>query len=347
VGATCLEFHLGRIFAAVGNVVYVSSGPDAIKSGSSGMAGFDTTFTCQSKITRFWVNAVGIAVFTVRDAYMIMGSATDASPLYIQRWIDNLPLLSYDCFAIHLTTPYLFTGKRMVGALDPGAGIIESSFPIADVVSQFDPANSYLTFHSESSAENALYIADGGNLWYRMAPTSPPEVGFTWSPRARVADGMSCVQSVEVTPGQYRLLIGPPAGGGPILMRDVNANTDDGDLYPAFTVFGSNVMANPGQLAGIAWMTLEAVAEGSIPSLSALIGEVDGEFETVPRTRQDPPNLPPSTSIYSNRHSFLQSQKPVWCRHFQFRIDWPAEDAANELLAFTIFGQTWNEMRSQ
>lgn len=345
-GATCLEYHLGRIFAAVGNVVYVSSGPDAIVSGSSGNAGFDTTFTCQSKITRFWVNAVGLAVFTVRDAYMILGDGA-STPLYIQRWIDNLPLLSYDCFTTHLTTPYLFTGKRMIGSLDPGAGIIESSFPIADLMTFFDPASCYLTFHAESSAENALYITDGGNYWYRMAPTSAPEVGFTWNPRAHISGGMSCVQSVEITPGQYRLLLGPPAAGGPISMRDLNSNTDDGTPYEAYTVFGSSVLASPGQLAGLAWMTLEATATGTAPALSALIGEVDGQFESIPRHRQDPPNLPPSESLYSNRHSFLQSQRPVWCRHFQFRIDWPAEDAANELLAFTIFGQTWNEMRGQ
>lgn len=130
-------------------------------------------------------------------------------------------------------------------------------------------------------------------------------------------------------------------------MRDVNSTDDNGDLYPAYTTFGSNVLANPGQLAGLAWMTLEAVAQGTPPALSVLMGEISGEFEPVPRSRQDPPNLPPSTSLYSNRHSFLQNQRPIWCRHFQFRIDWPAEDAANELLAFTIFGQTWNEMRSQ
>jgi hypothetical protein len=158
---------------------------------------------------------------------------------------------------------------------------------------------------------------------------------------------MSCLQSVEVTPGQYRLLIGPPAGGGPITYRDVTANTDNQTPFAAYGTIGSNVLASPGQLAGLAWMTLEAVAEGTAPALSVLIGEFEGDFEPVPRSRQDPPNLPPSTSLYSNRHSFLQSQRPVWCRHFQFRIDWPAEDAANELLTFTIFGQTWNEMRSQ
>jgi hypothetical protein len=346
-GATCMEYHVGRIFVAVGNVVYVSSGPDAVASGSSGNAGFDTTFTCQSKIIRFWVNSLGLAVFTVRDSYIILGSATSTDPLYMLRWIENIPLLNYDAFSVFLTTAYLMTAKKMVMTLDPSAGIVEASRPIADLVETMNARTSYLTFHSESSDENALYLSDGATMWYRLAPTSAPESGSNWSPQALITGGMSAVQSVEIEPGEYRMLLGPPASGGPILFRDLTSNTDDGALFPVSTRFGSVVVAQPGELAALAWMTLEAQPYGTAPALAILLSEINGEFENVPRTRQDPPNLPPSQSLYSNRHSFLQNQMPVWCRHFQFTIDWPAEDAANELLTFTVFGQTWQEMRSQ
>ena len=162
-GATCLEYHTGRILAAVGNVVYISSGPDAIVAGSSGNAGFDTTFTAQSRITRFWVNSLGAVVFTVRDAYIILGSGTPNDPFYMVRYIENIPLLNYDAFAIFLTTPYMLSGHRMVNALDPASGIIEASFPIADQIAAMDPKNTYLTFHSGASGETALYVADGRN----------------------------------------------------------------------------------------------------------------------------------------------------------------------------------------
>jgi hypothetical protein len=350
-GATCMEYHVGRIFAAVGNVVWVSSGPDAVASGSSGNAGFDITFTAQSKIIRFWVSSVGLLVFTVRDIYRITGdgapAASGGTPLVMTRYIDNVPLLNYDAFGIFLTTPYLLTGKKMVGALDPSAGIVEASFPIADLVEDLDPRSAYVTFHSESSEDTALYVSDGASLWYRMAPTSAPEQGANWSTPALIEGGMSAVQSVEVEPGEYNLLLGPPTSGGPILKRDMTVNTDNGATYPVHTEIGSIVLAEPGQMAGMAWMTLEAEPVGTPPALSVLLQEIEGEFEAVPRTRQDPPNLPPSQSIYSNRHSMLQNQQPVWCRHFQFAIDWPEEDAANELLTFTVFGETWQEMRSQ
>lgn len=349
-GASCLAYHLQRIFVAVGNVVYASTGPESVVQGGNGNSGFNptNTFTAQSKITRFWVSSLGLVVFTVRDCYIILGSATASDPLYMTTFIDGLPLRSYDAFTTHLTTPYLMTSTNMVLALDPSAGITEASFPIADVVEEeFDPANSYVTFHVESSKDHALYVADGATGWYRMAATTAPESGFSWSTKANLIGAHSAVQSIEISPGVNRLLIGPGPAGGPILFRDQTARTDNGTPYPANTTLGSIVLAHPGQLAGLAFITLESLLIGSKPALSVLIGEIAGTFEPLNRTRQDPTNLPPSSSLYSDRYHFMQNQTPVWCRHFQMDIAWPAEDAANELLTFTIFGQTWNEYRSQ
>jgi hypothetical protein len=349
-GATCLAYHLQRIFAAVGNVVYVSTGPAAVVQGGNGNSGFNPTnsFTAQSKITHFWVSPLGLVVFTVRDSYIILGSATDNDPLYMTTFVDGLPLRNYDAFTTHLTTPYLMLGTNMVVALDPSAGIIEVSFPIADKIeAEFDPGSSFVTYHSESSKESALYVSDGAWEWYRMAATTAPETGLLWSPRATVVQQMSAMQSVEVLPGTNRLLIGPGPSGGPILKRDLAVNTDNGVPFKANTTLGSIVLAHPGQLAALAFITIEAMKVGSIASLSVLMGEISGDFEPLKRTCQDPPNLPPSDTLYSDRYHFLQSQLPAWCRHFQMDIAWPAEDAPNELLTFTIFGQTWNEFRSQ
>lgn len=347
-GATCMAYHLQRIFVAQGNVIWVSSGPDAIASTSSGNAGFITSFTVQSKVTYLWVSSLGLVVFTVRDCYIILGSATSTDPLYVTTFIDGLSLRSYDAFTTHLTTPYLMTSTNMVIALDPSAGITEASFPIADLIEEeFDPASSYVTFHTESSKDHALYVSDGSTGWYRLSATTAPESGTSWSTKANLTQPCSAVQSIEITPGTNRLLIGPGPAGGPIWFRDQTVNADAGTPYRANTTFGSIVLAQPGQLAALAFITLESLLIGSKPALSILMGEVAGTFEPLNRTRQDPTNLPPSTSLYSDRYHFQQNQTPAWCRHFQMDIAWPEEDAANELLTFTIFGQTWNEYRSQ
>lgn len=348
-GATCLGYHLERIFAAVGNVVWISAGPDAIVGGSSGNAGFDTTFTCQSKIIRFWACSLGMVVFTVRDAYIILGSATDADPLYMVVFIEDLPLRSYDCFTVNKTTPYLFLGDNTLVALDPSAGITEVGYPIADrLLNQFDPAASYLTFHKQSGLDTALYISNGVDRWYRMAAVTAPESGSAWSPAAVLPGGLGlgCVQSVEVAPGQYRLLIHATTPG-PILQRDRSTWSDNGVPYSAFTRFGAIVLALPGQLAALHFITLESAKVGNRPSLSLLLGEASGTFEALKRTHQDPTNLPPSKTIYSDRYHFGQSQQAAWCRYFQMEIEWAAEAVPNELFTFTIFGQTWQEMRAQ
>ena len=353
-GATCMTYHLQRIFVAVDNVLYFSTGPDAIVQGGNGNSGFQpvNSFTCQSKITRLWANSVGLVVFTVRDAYIVLldqgtGAASAASSLFMTVLIEGLPLLHYDAFTVNKTTAILMTGQAMVISLEASAGILEISLPIADQIAAYDPKAAFVTWHAESSAETALYVSNGQGEWWRWAATTAPESGFNWSPRAFITNQASAVQSIEVTPGQNRLLIGPGPAGGPIGFRDRSTSADNGTPYAAYTTFGSIVLAAPGQLGGLAFITLESSRVGTATALSVLIGEIHGTFENVRRSRQDPPNLPPSASLYSDRFSLLQGQQAVWCRHFQMRVDWPAENAANELLGFTVFGQTWQEYRSQ
>jgi hypothetical protein len=186
-----------------------------------------------------------------------------------------------------------------------------------------------------------------------MNSNNAPEQGSAWSPRANIA-GMGCVQSVEVLPGKF-LLLWSGTTAGPIMQRDSAVRTDNGATYPALTRVGSIVLAQPGQLAALSFITLESVRVGTRARLALLLGEISSvqnppdssKFEELKRTRQDPTNLPPSESLFSDRYHFAQSQQTAWCRHFQMEISWAAEDAQNELLTFTIFGQTWQEMRSQ
>ena len=332
--------------------------------GSSGNAGFDTQLVTQSKITRFWACSLGMVVFTVRDAYIILGSATDADPLYMVVFIEDLPLKSYDCFTVNKTTPYLFLGNNQLVALDPSAGIIEAGFPIADrLIDEYDPTTSYLTFHSQSTLDTALYIANGGmapnpadppppvpatGQWYRMAANNAPEQGSAWSTKATLSGfNMGCVQSVEVTPGTYRLLISGTTAGCRSFRETASKNTDNGQKYPVQTVLGSIVLAQPGQLAALSFITLESVRLGTRAGLALLLGEISGTLKPLTAPVKTPQISPPAAPFIQTVTTSRRTRNEAWCRHFQMEISWPAEDAANELLTFTIFGQTWQEMRSQ
>lgn len=125
---------------------------------------------------------------------------------------------------------------------------------------------------------------------------------------------------------------------GPILFRDATNNTDNGSTYTAFATIGSIVLAQPGKVAEIMFITCESLAIGTRPTVGVLLGEVSGTFETVPRSCADPPQLPQSTTIFADRHYMSETQEPAFCRHLQVKFSWTAENAANELLSYTIFG---------
>jgi hypothetical protein len=360
-GAGPMAYHLGRIFVGVGNVIYASTGPDAILNTSNGNSGFNpsNTFTVQSKVTRLWDCAAGLIVFTVRDCYAILqnGNAVAGSmaSLYVTTYISGIPLTNYDCFAVQLTTPVLFTSQNILGSLDPSAGIQNVGLPVSGDLEAFNVAESYVTYHAESTEEVAFYISNGNGMWLRMSAISAPETGLVWSPPAYLSYAASAVQSVEIAPGENRLLLGPPLTAGlpdgaalsPILFRDLTVNQDNGTPFPAYATFGSIQLATSSELAGLAYIAMDAANVGTPPALAVLLDEISGTFEPILRTRQDPPNLPPSKSYYSNRYSLLQNQSPTWCKHFQMEVSWPAENYANELYGYTIVGELWKEFRTQ
>jgi hypothetical protein len=113
-------------------------------------------------------------------------------------------------------------------------------------------------------------------------------------------------------------------------------------------VQGSLVLTNPGQLAEIAFITIESVATGTPPSISVILGEAvpyfSGPFETLSNPVNDPPTTPVSTSIYSKRWYLSESGQPAVARHMQIRYDAPAESYQTEILTSSVFGAVLAEV---
>jgi hypothetical protein len=202
------------------------------------------------------------------------------------------------------------------------------------------------------------YVSDGVNGWYRLVATPAPEQGLAWSPFATIlpstGQGCGAIKSVEVTPGNHKLLSGPAltggtSGVGSILTRDLDATTDGGTTgstgttYPAWAVFGSYVCAQPGQIANIQFVTTDSVATGTPLIIGLLLGEAlpyyKGSFNIRKKWEFDPPTLKPSKSLYSQRFYAVEDENDsASVRHMQVMIQWAPEAAQNELLSFTIFG---------
>ena len=341
-GSINVAFNYGRLFVSVENVVYWSTGPDTPVG--NGYDAFDPSNFAEfpSIVTRIVPLNIGAIIFTISDIYIIAGNGTTNNPFNPQPYETRIGLLNYNALTINGSIIYFMTTDQQIMELHVQAGMGEVGFNIADqfLQSPWSPSTAYLTWHVNGSNDQCLFVADGSTGWYRMAPTAPPEAGaLTWSLKANIVGGCKAVQSVETTPGHIQLLVGPN-GSGPILFRDYSTNTDNGETYPANFILGSMVLAHPGQLAGVEFITTECLRlANALPvSLGVRMGEVSGIFEDLVFWDTDPPQLPPSDSLFAQRFYLSQTKFPAQTRHMQVFGEWQETNSADELLTFTIYG---------
>ena len=303
-------------------------------------------------MTRLWESTQGLFVFTTSDIYGILGTTTSA--FYSLPVVTGVGLLNYNAFDVNGSTPYMFTSDGQLGSISMGTGISEDGFPIGDQFLKvttagfnsalYNPNTAQVTCHIAGSPDKGLYVSDGSVGWFRLYPTPSPESGMTWAPFAAIQGGAGMVQSVEVVPGTHNLLIGPVTSG-PILKRDRSVWDDNGRPYEAYFTLGSIVLAQPGQLAEVAFITTDSVKIGTAPNLSIQLDEIApysaGYFESLPNTLvvPDPPQLSTSLSLYAHRYWLSNTRQPALCRHMQVRVDWGSTDRVqNELLSLSIYG---------
>jgi hypothetical protein len=338
----------------VDNVVSYSGGPDTVTGNGNEAFSPSNSFVFPSKVTRLWETSQGLFVFTVSDIYGIIGTGTASSPFYSVPVVTGVGLLNYNAFDVNGSTPYMFTSDGQLVSISMGVGASEDGFPIGDQFlkvttaginsSLYNPNTAQVTWHVAGSPDKGLYVSDGAVGWFRLYPTPAPESGMTWAPFAGIVGGAGMVQSVEVVPGTHNLLIGP-ATSGPILKRDRSVWTDNGSPYPANFTLGSIVLAQPGQLAEVAFITTDSIKIGTAPNLFVQLDEIapfsSGYFESLPNTITvpDPAQLSASQSLFAQRYWLSNTQQPALCRHLQIRVDWGATDTVqNEILSISLYG---------
>lgn len=350
-GAINLAYHLSRIWYSIGNVVYWTAGPDTpIGNGVNGTPplNFDTF---PSLVKRLVPTTSGLMVFTVSDVYLIQGSGTPTSPITPGiSVLEGVGLASYNALDVNGSIIGFFTTDSQFVIIDPSSGVSYAGFPIGDQFrldngspgTSWNPANVYVAWHV-TGEDQAWYVGDSQFGWYRLCPTPAPETGYTWSPYATIVGGVKALQSIEVTPGTHKLLLGP-VGAGPILNRDLGTFTDNGTAYPANAVIGSAVLAQPGQVAEVSFIatTSVRVAGGTPLVIGVILDEAlpyyTGPFETLKHSVNEPPNLKQSKSLLPQRFYMSDSQEEAVCSNLQVKVDFGTQSVQNELLTFTIFG---------
>jgi hypothetical protein len=220
----------------------------------------------------------GLLVFTTSDMGIIVGGPA-ISQLFAFIRIPGLGLTSYNALTIKTGIIYLLTADNQCVSLDPNLGISEIGFPVGDQINTISPSSAYAAFLIQGSNDKGFYLADGSTGWFRCNPNQSPDSaisGPVWSPKATIVGGVKAIAAVEIKPGQQALLLGSTTANQPILVRDSSYTTftDNGSTYPANFTFGSIVLANPGQLAEVGFITCEFLKTGNSPKLSVLLDEI-------------------------------------------------------------------------
>ena len=353
-GAINLTYHLNRIWYSIGNTVFWTSGPDdPIGNGVNGF-GPNNFDVMTSLVKRLVPTSIGMLVFTVSDIYIIPNSG-NGTILPGLVYVPGVGISSYNALDVNGPTIGFFTTDSQFLNFSPSAGLSIESVPLSDQFtlqngqagSNWNPANVYVTWYA-SGQDMGWFVADGSQGWYRLFNNPAPDLGQSWSPFATIVNGVKAIKAVETSPGIHKLLLGP-TGTGKILSRSLPSTTDggttgsNGNTYPAYAVFGSYVLAQAGQLALVSAITTKSVNVGSPLILGLLIDEAlpyyTGSFEILKNWIPDPPNVKPSKSLISQRFNLSDMPtKAAACDHIQIMVQWPAENAPNELQSFTIIG---------
>ena len=133
-----------------------------------------------------------------------------------------------------------------------------------------------------------------------------------------------------------------------VTVPTVSSGTFGAFPYRAFADIGSLVLANPGQLAGVNFITTECVRLGLPHVLGVLFDEAEPyttqPFDILKQWDSDPTNLPKSRSILAQRFYMSDDDDlAAVCRHMQMRIDWGVQSVQNELFTLSVFGIIYAE----
>lgn len=352
-------YHLGRVWGFVNGVLYYSGGPLVVVGNPNESFPPANNFQLPSIGVAAWATAMGLIVFRNDGISVVLGNGTTSSPLYVVNIFDGVGLASRDAMTTRGNTVFLMTTTGKVlrfstaqfisaveGQISQALPDDEIGFPIGDLLGALTPQNVYLAWLEGPSSDTGLFVANGASGFYMMRVLTQPEQATPWSPFAQVVGGIGAILSVQTAPGVNSLIVATP--GGPLWKRDQTVFSDNGTAYPAFADIGVNMLAPPGQTAAAEFfVTDERKIAGATPlTLSALYDEISGTPPLLTAVTNDPPNLPQSVTVKSQRFWASPNASPIQiCRFLWERVTWATEAYQNELFTNTIFGKVPSKTR--
>lgn len=350
-----MVYNFQRIWGSVGSEAIFSGGPDTLVGNPAEAFSPSDEFPFLSSVIRIVKTSQGLVVFLPNSIEFIGGGPQKAT-FFSVTLAPGIGMLSFNALDIYAGEIYFFTADSQFKVMSPTLNIQNAGFPLGDQFASWDASTVYVSVQ-QAGTDNCMMVANGTTGWYRLNPRqvpgslSGPEP--IWSPFATITGGCKMVQSVEVSPGIKKLLVGATTGGQVIRQRDLTLYTDVvsgvATAYNAQFTMGSIVLAHPGELAVLKFLEADFSGVSYQPTISFLLNEISGTFTSFTAAPQfDPPSLYGNTitpSSYSpNRYYFSGVAAPVRCRHLQIKVDLGTNSTGSEIYNMTIFGRLMVEV---
>jgi hypothetical protein len=222
-----------------GNQVNFSGGPDVVTGNPNEAFSAADEFPFLSNVIRTVKSTLGLIVYTRNSIEIIEGGPLTASFNSVTL-AAGVGLGNFNALDIFAGEQFFMDTTGQLRVLSPTLSLTSAGQPITDQLINFNPQTCYIAFNEQPN-DSAIYVATGlGGFaglvgtptgWFRMNPRQVPGGANgpepVWSPFAEISNGCWMVQSIEVSPGIKKLLVGP-AGltGGIIRERNLGIFTD-------------------------------------------------------------------------------------------------------------------------
>lgn len=339
---TYTVYWQGRLWMAVGNYVYFTTGPDCTNGIPEESWPPAYRFQFAGPVIALAPLADGLTVWLSDRVDVILGGPETVSFYPTDLW-KNFGISSPNCLFQDGDRILVLTTQGQHYSISQ-SGRDEIGHNVADyLMANFPSTSSYVTMH-RSGEDIGSFLANGSDTILRYG-----ERIATWSVPAKPVGGCGALNSIETSVGVQTLMMAPATPEGYLLGRDLTTWQDNGENYTTCdVVIGSITLSQPGApLVALQHIIGYFDAVGSTPTIGILPNEINastsatGGFINLPEVIPEPPvgQTQASTSLMSLRFpvnamdSQLASQ---WMRHIQVRIGFEPENYPNTLksLAF-------------
>ena len=310
-----MVYNFQRIWGSSGQLVQWSGGPDTLVGNPNECYNPDDDFPYLANVLRLIKNSQGIVVFTT-DSTEFLGGGPQTSSFYTVTLAPGIGLGNFNGADIYAGEIFFVSADSQFKSINPSLQLSNLGFPIGDQIADLDSSKVYVAVN-QVGVDNAIYIADGSTGWWRCNPHQVPQNEPIWSPFASITNGCKMVQSVEISPGQKRLLVGGTGCNQQILERNLNTFSDNGVAYSeCYFVMGSITLCHPGQVAILRAIEIDG---NMTPTVGVLIDEIAGSFTTLSQHVYDPPSL-----VWHDTFSdFIFPHSVVFCPKARFSESLP------------------------